>query len=99
VLNNLAWLYATTTDLSIRDGNRAIALAQEALLIQPDDHHVWSTLSAAHYIVGNYDRALRAAEEAVRLGERMEMNPEGLQNYRQQAQRCRQAAEALSILD
>lgn len=99
VLNNLAWLFATAPDLKVRDGARAVKLAQEALLLRPDAYHVWSTLSEGHYVNGDYRRSLRAAREALRLS-RLAGIPEADQlQYQNQITRAQRAAEALSILD
>jgi len=54
--NNIAWLYATAKDHSIRNSSRAVAYAQEALLINPLDYHIWSTLSEAYYVGTQYDK-------------------------------------------
>jgi len=99
IKNNLAWIYATATDAAFRDSSRAIELAQSAVLIEPRDFHVWSTLSEAHFLAGNYARALRAAQEAERLSRQLGASPEQIQIYTRQVQRSRQAAQALSILE
>ncbi len=99
IVNNLAWLYATAADLSVRNGRRAVELAQSALLLEPQDYHVWSTLSEAHFISGSYEKALRAAQEAERLCRELG-NDEGLlQEYQQQVEKARRAAVAFSILE
>jgi len=97
--NNLAWMYATARDHSVRNGRHAVRLAQEALLIEPGDFHVWSTLSEAYYISGEYDKALRAAEEALELGTRAGLSFESAQEYRKQIEKAKRAANAMSILD
>lgn len=99
VLNNLAWLYATASDVAFRDGERAVKLAQEALLLQPNDFHVWSTLSEGHYIMGEYNRALRAAREALRISRQANAPETRIDEYRRQVDRSQRAAEALTILD
>jgi len=58
--NNLAWLYATAEDPAFRDAQKAVELAQEAMVIAPEDHNVWSTLAEAHYSAGQYEKASRA---------------------------------------
>lgn len=58
--NNLAWLYATAEDPAFRDGEKAIELAQEAMIIAPNIHNVWSTLAEAYYCTGQYGKAYRA---------------------------------------
>jgi len=99
VLNNLAWLYATAGDPAIRDGGRAIELAQEALLLQPNNFHVWNTLSEGHYVSGDYERAVRAAQEALRLAREARVERNRINEYQQQVEKCRRAAEAMQILD
>ena len=59
-LNNLAWVYATSKDSAHRDAEKAIDLAQQALVLAPYDHHVWSTLSEAYYVAGEYEKANRS---------------------------------------
>ncbi|MBN1268106.1 MAG: tetratricopeptide repeat protein [Kiritimatiellae bacterium] len=97
--NNIAWLYATAKDHSVRNGARAVALAQEALLIAPRDYHVWSTLAEAYYVSGRYERALRAAEEALRLVTESTGDPQNIREYRDQIAKCRKAVEAMSLLE
>ena len=99
ILNNLAWLYATATDGTVRDGRRAADLAQRALLLAPGDYHVWSTLSEAYYIQGEYERAERAAREALTLAMRFQAEERIRLEYVQQIDRCKRAAQALQILE
>jgi tetratricopeptide (TPR) repeat protein len=99
VLNNLAWMHATSADPKIRNGKLAGELAQRALLIAPADYHIWSTMAEAYYIQGEYTRAERFAREALTLAMRMAA-PESLcLEYRQQLDRCRRAAQALQIME
>ena len=99
LMNNLAWIYATARDLKTRNGARAVALAQDALMINPIDCHVWSTLAEAYFISGRYDKALRNAEQALRLGRETNADAKLLDQYQIQVERCRKAAESSSILE
>ncbi len=99
VKNNLGWLYATAADLKVRDGKKALAYAQEALLMAPHDYHVWSTLAEAYYITEKYEQALRAAEESLRLVRLATQSAEVRQEYERQVEKCRLAVQALSILE
>jgi Tfp pilus assembly protein PilF len=99
IKNNLAWIYATATDMQVRDGKRAVALAQEALMLNPTDCHVWSTLSEAYFICGRYDKALRNAEHALRVGHDTQAEAQLLEQYQMQVERCRKAAESMAILE
>jgi tetratricopeptide (TPR) repeat protein len=66
VLNNLAWLLATSPDDSIRDGKRSIELAQKACeetnWKQP---HIISTLAASYAESGNFEEARKYSKQAV----------------------------------
>lgn len=97
--NNLAWLYATAKDPAFRDGAKAVRLAQEALLSGPRDFHVWSTLSEAYYMSGNYDKSFRAAEQALALATEAKIDSARLQSYISQYNRGRDTIQALDILE
>jgi tetratricopeptide (TPR) repeat protein len=97
--NNTAWIYATVRDVKIRNGARAIQLAQEALLLNPIDCHVWSTLAEAYYISGRYEKALRSANEALRVGRETNADAKLMAQYQAQDERCRKAAATSSILE
>jgi len=73
--NNLAWLLATSSDASIRDGNRAVKLANEAVrLSNRKDPNYLRTLAAACAENGRFaeakDTALRALQAAELLDNR-----------------------------
>jgi tetratricopeptide (TPR) repeat protein len=98
--NNLAWLYATAESTEVRDGRKAVALAQDALITAPADYHVWSTLAAGYYMIGEYERGLRAAKEALELSTRRPGTPIKLiVEYKAQVQKCAVATQAMSILE
>ena len=99
LMNNIAWVYATARDVRTRNGARAVALAQDALLINPIDCHVWSTLAEAYFISGRYDKAQRNAEQALRLGQETNADAKLLEQYQLQVERCRKAAESSKILE
>jgi predicted Zn-dependent protease len=91
--NNLAWQYATAENPSFRDGEKAIALAQEAMALAPSDHHVWSTLAEAYYSAGQYEKANRAINHMLALGQRYgtDITPEMAEGYNKQIRKCRRA--------
>ena len=97
--NNVAWVYAAAKDPSIRDGHRAIALAQEALLNLPTDCHVWSSLAEGYYITGRYEKALRAADEALRLCQQTGGSEELRREYQRLVERNRKAVQAMSLIE
>lgn len=97
--NNIAWLYATAKDHRVRDGAKAIRMAQEALLLAPNDYHVWSTLAEGYYVAGQYDRALRAAEEAFRIARQAGATAGNIIEYRRQIDKSRKAVQAMSLVE
>ena len=99
VMNNAAWLYATATNRADRRPERAVALAREALLRAPQDHHVWSTLAEAHYAQGDFPRAVRAAREALNLAARPQVSLPDTALYSEQLDRALRAERAFSLVD
>lgn len=58
VLNNLAWVLATSNDESIRDGERSLELATEACEVSEyKEAFILSTLAAAYAEMGDFDSA------------------------------------------
>ncbi len=98
VLNNLAWIYATTEELHYRNGTRAIRLAQEAIFQQPQRFQVWNTLAEAYYVLGDYSRAERASRQALRYARAQGAPQEQQTRYEQSIRRARTAAQAEAIL-
>lgn len=99
VKNNIAWVYATARDLGVRDGAKAVRYAQDALFVAPNSYQVWNTLSEAYYVMGEYERSARAAEEAVRISTAANVAPASVQDYRRQAEKARRAARAMSLVE
>jgi tetratricopeptide (TPR) repeat protein len=80
VLNNLAWLLATSPDDVLRDGKRAIELARKACeKTEWKQAHIVSTLAAAHAEAGNFEEAKKFSRQAVELGEEASEMKEQLQ--------------------
>lgn len=99
ILNNAAWIYATIPDREVRNSARALELAQEALLINPTNYHIWSTLAEAHYASGQFDRAVKASAEALRLAELARAAAPDVKEIREQALKIKKAAEALALIE
>jgi tetratricopeptide (TPR) repeat protein len=81
MLNDIAWVMATSPDPSIRNGQRAVALAEQAIAI-PAGRNVetLATLAAAYAETGRFPEAIEAANEALTLVE--ESNPALAQRIR-----------------
>ena len=88
--NNLAWVYAKSKDPAIRNPEKAIRLAQDAMLGAPGDFNVWGTLAEGYYQAGRYDRAVRVAAAALNMSRAAQdpSTPEFEELYR----RCQRAA-------
>jgi tetratricopeptide (TPR) repeat protein len=68
--NNLAWLLATSSDASIRDGNRAIELAEQAVqLSSGKDANYLRTLAAAYAEAGRFAEATEIARRALQAAQ------------------------------
>ncbi|MDX2470865.1 MAG: tetratricopeptide repeat protein [SAR324 cluster bacterium] len=64
-LNNLAWLYATTTDPTLKKKiGQALALSLKAVDINPNSANL-DTLAEIYYLQSDYDKALKAIERAL----------------------------------
>jgi tetratricopeptide (TPR) repeat protein len=64
-LNNLAWILATSSDSSVRNGPRAVALAVKAVEVSGGrDPNFVRTLAAARAEAGQFTEAVATAEEA-----------------------------------
>lgn len=99
LLNNLAWIYATAPDPAQRRPDEAVALARRALVVEPGDFHIWSTIAEAYFANREFSRALRAAEEALRMAQEKNAPLRQIITYEQQVAKCREAVTAYSIYE
>lgn len=68
VLNNLAWVLATSTFDDVRDGQRAIKLAtQAAEVTEFKQAHILSTLASGYAETGDFDSAIEWIEKAIEV--------------------------------
>ena len=63
--SDLAWLYATASDVSPEKRQQALKLAQTALDLEPRCGDFWDTLAVAHAANGDFKKALSASDKAV----------------------------------
>jgi len=97
--NNIAWILATASNLDMRDGKKALSLARDALLLAPNNHQVWNTLSEAYFISAEYDKALDAAKISFKIARANGEPNKRLQDLAEQVRKCKQAAITMSIMD
>jgi Tfp pilus assembly protein PilF len=88
-LNNLAWLLATCSQASLRNGTEAVALARRACDLTQERTTIYiGTLAAAYAEAGNSAEAIASAEKAIRCAkmrgqeELVRRNGELLETYR-----------------
>jgi len=68
VLNNLAWMLATSTNADMRDGARAVQLAERACELTHHQKTIYlGTLAAAYAEAGRFDDAISTAQKACAL--------------------------------
>ena len=68
LLNNLAWVLATCPEASVRNGPRAVELAQQAHQLAGDrNSQILDTLAAAWAEKGNFSEAIAASQRALEM--------------------------------
>jgi hypothetical protein len=89
ILNNRAWWLATSPDLKVRDGARAVQLAEHACELTHYQKTIYiGTLAAAYAEAGRFDDAISMAEKAIGLAQKqgeqdlLQKNQELLELYR-----------------
>ena len=90
VLNNLAWMYATSPEPQFFRPREALPLAQRAAALKPDPV-IWDTLAEAYLVNGRPDLALRIMEEIL---DRNPPNPEYFEGQRERFRREIEQKEA-----
>jgi spermidine synthase len=68
-LNNLAWVLATTQDTKLRNPADAVKYAERTIeLVEPYQQPAFlETLAAAYAAAGDFSKAVKTAEEAIKL--------------------------------
>ncbi|MFP6649359.1 MAG: tetratricopeptide repeat protein [Pirellulaceae bacterium] len=70
LLNNFAWVLATSPVDELRDGKRAVELALRACeLSEYKKPHILSTLAAAYAETGDFDTAIKWSSKAVEISQ------------------------------
>jgi tetratricopeptide (TPR) repeat protein len=67
-LNNLSWILATHKNKNVRNGAKAVKLAEKACKLTKYQHPLYlETLSAAYAETGDFSKAIKIAENAYEL--------------------------------
>jgi hypothetical protein len=89
-LNNLAWRLATSPDAKVRDGARAVQLAERACKLTSNKTTIYlGTLAATYAEAGRFDEAMATAQKACDLAAQhgetnlLQKNQKLLELYRQ----------------
>ncbi|MDZ7618318.1 MAG: tetratricopeptide repeat protein [Patescibacteria group bacterium] len=70
LLNNFAWVLATSPQETLRDGKRAVELATKACeLTEYKQAHILSTLASAHAEAGDFDVALKWIDKGLEVSD------------------------------
>jgi Flp pilus assembly protein TadD len=67
IANNLAWLLATSPQVTAQDSQRAVELAERSARISTEDPVAHGTLAAAYAAAGRFDDAVVQAEKSREL--------------------------------
>jgi tetratricopeptide (TPR) repeat protein len=71
LLNNFAWVLATSPEEKLRDGPRALKFATKAAeATKFETPHVLSTLAAAYAETGDYENASKWSQKAIELSQK-----------------------------
>jgi TonB family protein len=76
----LAWIYATSSDVGIRNPALALELAAEVESEYSDKITGWDTLAAAYAANGNFKKAIRFQKKALKLAKKRAWSIPGLQD-------------------
>ncbi len=86
ILNNFAWVLATSPDDELRDGKRSIELGTKACEVtEYKQAHILSTLAAGYAEVGDFETAIKWSRKAVEAADEdnRQQLAEELESYQQ----------------
>lgn len=84
ILNNLAWVLATSDETALRDPPRALDLAQKAVALKQAPH-IWDTLAETLYVNGRVEEAIAAQKTA------LAMDPPDRKHYEEQLEKFKRS--------
>ena len=85
ILNNLSWVLSTSPNDMIRNGQKALELAEKACkLSEYKKAYILSTLAAAHAELGDFDKALEWSQKCIELAEKDPTDKERLDDLKKE---------------
>lgn len=99
VLNNISWIYATSSDLKVRSAEKALSYAKGALLLADRNYQVWSTLAEAYYLAGDYDKALRSAQTMAQLAQEQKASKAEMKLFQKLYIKYKRAADVMRLME
>ena len=91
ILNTYAWLLATCTDHSLRNGRRAVELASRAVQLSNGSNADYlDTLAAAHAQAGRFQDAIATQERAVSVAMQQGVDQNTIAGYQNRLDLYRQ---------
>ena len=85
----LAWLLPTASDARLRDGPRAVTVAEKTVSLR-DNVQIRDTLAAAYAEVGRFDDAVHAQEQAISLARILGWNAKDIADMEERLRLYRQ---------
>lgn len=97
LLNNYAWVLATSPDDDVRDGKLAIDLATQACeATQFEQSHILSTLAAAYAEAGDFEKAQEWSKKAIDVFEKQRAAEESPRGKEEADELAKELAEELA---
>lgn len=80
VYNKLAWIYATASDHSYRDGEKAVKYAKKARSVK-EECWVLDTLAAAYAQNGEFSKAVDTEQKAIEIAKESDSSQDSINTY------------------
>lgn len=100
LLNNYAWVLATSPDDEVRDGKLAVELATQACeATKFEQSHILSTLAAAYAEAGDFDKAQEWSKKAIEVFEKQRASDESARSKEESDELAKELADELASFE